>query len=311
MPRSSRTKLTIPPKRCYAQLAGVRTDYGVAHSAAYGHARYGRDFSGQPLIPAWDDTTRLVLIGHSFGGVTVRLLSELLAHGCEEERSATVSGDLSPLFAGGMEQRIQGIVTLAAPTNGTTAYDLAADPTFDARRVRVPLKYRLMDCLVKSRTRIKTDGHDARDYANYDMLLDNAQAQNARIATLPHVFYLSVACDATQEGPEGTRVPDLSLAEPLFVRSSLLMGHYTGTTKAGCVVDEAWHANDGLVNTVSARAPFGAPQKPLDREHIERGVWNVMPDLRANHSYFQGGFLRAENPHPFFNDLRQLLLSLA
>ena len=77
------------------------------------------------------------------------------------------------------------------------------------------------------------------------------------------------------------------------------------------MVDEAWHANDGLVNTVSARAPFGAPQKPLDREHIERGVWNVMPDLRANHSYFQGGFLRAENPHPFFNDLRQLLLSLA
>ena len=186
-----------------------------------------------------------MLIGHSFGGVTVRLLSELLAHGCEEERSATASGDLSPLFAGGMGQRIQGIVTLAAPTNGTTAYDLAADPTFDVRRVRVPLKYRLMDCLVKSRTRIKTDGRDARDYANYDMLLDNAQAQNARIATLPHVFYVSVACDATQERPEGTRVPDLSLAGPLFVCSSLLMEHYTGTTKAA-----VWSTRPGMPTTV-------------------------------------------------------------
>lgn len=295
----------------YAQIAGVRTDYGQAHSSAFGHERFGRDFTGQPLISSWDDETRLVLIGHSFGGVTVRLLAHLLARGSEEERAATAADDLSPLFAGGMGERVHAIVTLAAPTNGTTAYDLAADSTFDAKGVRVPLKYRLLDRLMKSRTKIRMDGRDPRDYASYDMLLDNAQALNARIEMLPHVYHLSVACDATKPGPDGSRVPDLSLAEPLFVKTSLLMGRYQGTTKAGCVVDDLWFANDGLVNTVSAHAPFGAPQKPLERDNIELGVWNVMPDLQANHSYFQGGFFKKENPHPFFDELREILQGLA
>ena len=294
----------------YAQIAGVRTDYGKAHSATYGHERFGQDFTGRALIPSWNDATRLVLIGHSFGGATIRLFAEMLAHGIEEERAATSADELSPLFTGGMAERVFAIVTLAAPTNGTTAYDLASDPSFDARSVKVSLKHRFMDRIMKSSTKIKSDGRDPRDYANYDMALDNAQALNERIAMLPHVYYLSVACDATQAGPGDTRVPDLSLMEPLFVRSSALMGAYSGVTKAGCVVDEAWHANDGLVNTISARAPFGAPQKPLDADHIERGIWNVMPDMRVNHGYFQGGFLKKENPHPFFNNLRELLQTL-
>lgn len=294
----------------YAQIAGTRTDYGEAHSREYRHERFGRDFSAEPLIASWDDATRLALIGHSFGGATIRLLGELLAHGSAEERAATPAESLSPLFAGGMAQRIRAIVTLAAPTNGTTAYDMATDPGFDARDVRLPLRFKLLDGLVKTRTRIRPDDRDPRDWASHDMTLDNAQALNARIATLPNVYYLSVACDATMPGEGGARVPDRSAMDPLFVKSGTLMGRYSGTTAAGCVVDDAWHANDGLVNTVSARAPFGAPQKPLDRARIERGVWNVMPDLRADHGWFQGGFLKRSDPHPFFHDLRELLEGL-
>ena len=37
----------------YAQLAGLITDYGAAHSTEYRHKRFGRDFSGRPLIPEW------------------------------------------------------------------------------------------------------------------------------------------------------------------------------------------------------------------------------------------------------------------
>jgi triacylglycerol lipase len=89
-----------------------------------------------------------------------------------------------------------------------------------------------------------------------------------------------------------------------------MMGCYSGTTAAGCVVDDGWHANDGLVNTLSARAPLGAPQKPFDRSDIERGVWNVMPDLHADHGFFQGGFIKKRNPQPFFQDLLEILTSL-
>ena len=294
----------------YAQLAGARTDYGLAHAEEYQHERFGRDFTGRPLISAWDEDTRLVLIGHSFGGATIRLLSELLANGSEAERAATAQDDLSPLFVGGMAERIKAIVTLAAPTNGTVAYDMVRDPNFDTKRIKVGLTYRLLDRLVKSRTRIRMDGRDQRDWASFDMLLDNAQALNARISTLPHVYYLSVACDATLAAEDGMRSPDLELVDPLFVRTSMLMGHYCGTTAAGCVVDDAWHANDGLVNTISARAPFGVSQKPLERDHIEKGVWNVMPDLHADHGYFQGGFVVKHDPRPFFQDLMDLLATL-
>ena len=295
----------------YAQIAGRRTDYGAGHSAQNGHERYGRDFTGCPLIPAWDDDTRLYLIGHSFGGATIRLMSELLANGSAEEREATPADELSPLFAGGMADRIAAIVTLAAPTNGTTAYDLTRDPLFDTSRVRTPLKYRLLDRVLKHHTRIHMDDRDQRDWASYDMLVDNAQALNERIATLPHVYYLSVACDATIPGEGGSRVPDLALMDPLFVRTSTLMGSYSGVTAAGCVIDEGWHANDGLVNTISARAPFGAPQKPLDRRNVEKGVWNVMPDLHVDHAFFSGDYLSKSDPHLFFLDLLGLLQSLA
>ena len=294
----------------YAQIAGTRTDYGKAHSAEYGHGRVGRDFAGNALIPSWDDDTRLVLIGHSFGGATIRLLSELLQNGSEEERAVTAPENLSPLFAGGMGDRVFAIVTIAAPSNGTTAYDLALDPSFDVRSVRVPLKYRLLDRVVKRSTKIKTDGRDSRDWANFDMQIDNARALNARIGMLPHAYYISLACDATKPAEDGRRVSDASVMDPLFVRTGDLMGTYSGTTAGGCVVDDAWHANDGLVNTISARAPFGDPQQPLDRDRIVPGIWNVMEDMHVNHSFFSGGYLQKTDPHPFFSELLELLEGL-
>ena len=294
----------------YAQIAGKRVDYGKAHSAEYRHERFGRDFSGDPLISAWDDETRLILIGHSFGGATIRLFSELLANGRAEEREATPAGECSALFEGGMADRIVAIVTLAAPSNGTTAYDMVLDSNFDAKHVKLPLKYKLLDRLVKARTKIKMDGRDVRDWANWDMRLDNAQALNQRISTLPNVYYLSVAADSTVPAGDGTCKPDLELTDPLFVLTSTNMGRYSGTTAQGCVVDDNWHPNDGLVNTVSARAPFGAPQKPIDRTDIQRGVWNVMPDLHVDHGYFQGGFMKKSDPYLFYLDLVKLLSGL-
>ena len=294
----------------YAQIAGTVTDYGIAHSREYRHERFGRDFTNQPLIPAWNADTQLTLIGHSFGGATIRLLSELLAHGNTEERKATPADELSPLFAGGMAQRVRAIVTLAAPSNGTTAFELTRDPNFKKPRVKVTVKNKLLGRFLQSIMKVKTDGRDPRDWANYDMMLDNAQAFNNKVSTLPHVYYLSVACDATEPGPNGTRVPDASLIDPLFVKSSTYIGCYNCKTAAGLVAEDEWYANDGLVNTISARAPFDAPHKPMERDKIEKGVWNIMPDLRTNHGFFTGGYLKKQNPHPFFQDLIELLESL-
>ncbi|MBR4444569.1 MAG: hypothetical protein IKS37_01555 [Solobacterium sp.] len=287
----------------YAQLSGTQTDYGIVHSHTYQHDRFGRDFSRRSLIPYWDEETRLVLIGHSFGGATVRLFAELLANGDPVEKKTS---DVSPFFAGGMADRIHSVVTLSAPTNGTTAYDLFEDPSFDPSSIKVPLRHRILARMMSMGTSPKKDGRDVRDYAGYDMHIDNALAMNARIATLPTVYYFSVPCCATTMQEDGTQAPDKSM-EPLFKMRSRQIGCYTGKTKGGFVIDASWQENDGLVNTVSSIAPLHAPKKPLDPDHIEPGIWNVFPTLHEDHMWLQGGLVHTHDIRDFYLNLLQII----
>lgn len=287
----------------FAQLAGERVDYGKAHSEEYHHERLGRDFSGCPLIPQWREDTRLVLLGHSFGGATVRLFSELLAHGDEAEQAADTD---SPFFRGGMENRIHSIVTLAAPMNGTTAYDLFSDPAFEPASVRVPWWSRGLARMMSMGTKPKRDGRDARDYADFDMHIDNAMAMNRRIATLPQVYYFSVPCGFTREQKDGTHRPRRGM-EPMIVMRACQIGAYTGKTVGGVIIDESWRGNDGLVNTVSAMAPTGAPSKPLEEGSIAPGVWNVFPTVDGDHMWPQGGLMHRHDIRGFYLKLLRMI----
>ncbi len=293
----------------YAQISGTRVDYGKAHSGKYRHDRYGRDFSGCPLIPDWDEDTRLVLLGHSFGGATVRMFSELLAHGDEEERRAAGTDELSPLFAGGMEKYIHSIVTLSSPMNGTTAYDLFEDPGFDPAAVKVPWWSTGLAKMMSRGTSPKQDGRDPKDYADWDMHLDRARELNERIATLPDVYYFSVPCSFTVKNNDGTWRPKPGI-EPLFVMRASQIGAYAGKTAGGMAVDETWRENDGLVNTVSAEAPTGVPFKPLDRDKIEPGLWNVFPTVDGDHMWLQGGLLHRHDIRPFYLELLSMIRDL-
>ncbi len=291
----------------YAQLAGLRTDYGAAHSAACRHERFGRDFSSCPLIPDRDGGSRLVLLGHSFGGTTVRLFAELLAHGDEEERKAVPPAELSGLFAGGMAERIGAVVTLASPINGTSAYDLFEDEAFDPERVKVPFWSKGLAAMLSKGTKPRKDGRSETDYAGHDMHIDNALKLNARITTLPSVFYFSVPCCCTRKLGDGTCEPDKSKTDPLFVMRSAQIGHYSGKTRGGTVIDEAWCENDGLVNTVSEKAPLGAPQTVPDRNDIRPGIWNVFPTYDGDHMSLQGGLMRKNDVRSFYLDLLELI----
>ena len=288
----------------YAQLAGTRVDYGAAHARKYHHERFGRDYSTCPLISHWEEETRLVLLGHSFGGATIRLFSELLAFGEEEERKAD---NPSPLFQGGMEKRIHSLITLASPLNGTTAYDLFLDPDFDPTSVRAPWWSGWMARLMSTGTRSRPDGRDERDYAGYDMHIDEALALNARLHTLPEVFYYSVPCSCTSLQPDGTYAPVPGQMEPLFVLRSFQIGSYTGRTRGGFLLDESWRENDGLVNTLSSRFPLGAPHRLLDRSHIEPGIWNELPPIQGDHMWPQGGLTKKHDIRPFYLDLLSMI----
>ena len=70
----------------YAQITGTRVDYGKAHSEKFNHSRYGRTYT-KPMIEGWGEPDadgnikKINLVGHSFGGATVRTLTALLAYG--------------------------------------------------------------------------------------------------------------------------------------------------------------------------------------------------------------------------------------
>ena len=290
----------------YAQISGTRTDYGLAHSREYRHDRLGTDYTGRPLIPSWTADTRLVLIGHSFGGPTIRLFAHLLANGDPEEKN---SPDVSPFFTGGMGKRIHSIVTLASPINGTTAYDLAEDESFDPSALKVSPYRRVLNKLMKKGSGITMDGRDERDYASYDMHVDNALRMNEIIRIPEYVYRYSVPFCITKRMPDGTCRPKRYI-EALFAQKAGEMGIYTGVSKGGFVFDEHWQDNDGLVNTISEKAPLNEPSVLLDPAHIRPGIWNVFPTIQEDHVWPQGGLMHRHDVHEFYTRLLEIVSSV-
>ena len=251
----------------YAQLTGTVVDYGKAHSEKYGHDRFGTDFSGRALIDKWDEENKINLLGHSFGGATMRMLAHLMAEGSAEERDATAENELSPLFTGGKKDYIYSLTALAAPNNGTTAYCVPEDESESI----LP------------------------DTAAFDMYIDNALELNKVLSVNDSTYYFSIPCSMTKENKDGNHTPEALGMELLFVDSSKQIGAFTGVTKGGYVIDSSWKENDGLVNTVSAKAPIGNPSKDFEENNIPKGVWNVLPTHKGDHMSLQGGLMLTSN----------------
>lgn len=150
---------------------------------------YGWDYSSRPLVDDFNNS-RYVLIGHSFGGATVRVFSELIKNGSQEEIANTDPSELLNFFRGGMGDDLLAVVTLAAPTNGTTAYDMYGGEAFDLSQIDIPEEYIEAGDNVSKATKAEKDGRADWDYAAYDMHIDNALALNERITTFDDVYYL-------------------------------------------------------------------------------------------------------------------------
>lgn len=283
----------------YAQLTGTIVDYGQEHSTRCHHERYGKDYSKNPLIDDYSNS-KLVLLGHSFGGATIRIFSELLINGSEAEREATTE-NLSPFFQGGDKERLLALVTLAAPTNGTTAYDMYKDPTFDISSISIPEKYEKAGGMVSKGTKAKKDSRIESDYAAYDMHIDNAQQLNEWIHTFEDIYYFSIPCASNKKG---SNEPDDTITETLFMRSAILMSKYTGKTEGGIEIDASWQMNDGLVNTISARAPFNATSVDYKEDmNVKPGIWYVLPTFKGDHMSLQGGMTKRVKVKELYLDL--------
>ncbi len=294
----------------YAELTGSRVDYGKEHSERCNHERYGEDYSKKPLMKDFENS-KIVLIGHSFGGATIRLFSEILVNGAEAEQQVSDDDDISPFFKGGDTERIFAIITLAAPSNGTTAYDMYEDDSFDVDSFSIPKKYIRAGNTMSKGTKAEKDGRIEEDYAAFDMHIDNAAELNKKITTFENVYYFAYPCSTTVSSDDGEKVPDAKITESLFMKSAILMSKYTGVTKGGITIDESWQSNDGLVNEVSAMAPSFAPSKIFtEEEQLQPGYYYVMPTRVGDHMYFQGGLTKKVKIKPFYLELVQMINNL-
>ncbi|MBR1704880.1 MAG: hypothetical protein IJ720_05900 [Clostridia bacterium] len=288
----------------YAQLTGTKVDYGKAHSEKHVHQRYGEDFTGRALISKWSAKDKINLVGHSFGGATTRLFVELLTNGSAEERKATSKKDLSPLFAGGKGDWVYSVTSLAAPHNGTSAYNTEAgyDESLSSWQ---KLNAKVLGQFTSGSAGDAGYPRASEDYAHHDLQIDYALELNEKVGTYDNIWYFSVPCNSTEKQEDGTWFPNKKITETTMMNGGIKMGKTTGTTDGGFAITKEWLPNDGLVNTISAKAPFNAPSKKFDPEKsnlaaVKPGVWNVFPTYVGDHMSVSGGLFHRNDVLPLY-----------
>lgn len=307
----------------YAQMTGTVVDYGAAHAAQYGHARFGTDYSEKPLLSGWGSQVnggikKVNFICHSFGGATARMLAELMANGDAREVNAA-QGDVSPLFTGGKADWVNSITAIASPHNGTTAIEMVV-PFFKLFDV---LNIIDKDCPIPALGHLGIAEHLLEvctaivkgmgpDTGMYDLSLDGAAQLNRRISTLDNVYYFSLPVDGTAASKvSNRRVPDVEIPELILWPTEIFMGTYTGMTAGGLMIDSSWFCNDGVVNTQSCTAPQNAPSKAYQANQVVTGIWQVMETMHGVHyTPINGGFAHIVPIKPLYVDHMNLINSL-
>ncbi|MBQ6267181.1 MAG: hypothetical protein IJK64_05365 [Clostridia bacterium] len=320
----------------YAQLTGTTVDYGAAHAAAHNHARFGRTYD-KPLFEGWSAEKQIHLIGHSFGGTTVRMFVQLLTAGDEAERAATPAGELSGLFTGGKDGWVRSVTTLCAPHQSSSVYyflnplglitltsvlsllyiGVMGRSLLNGRAVDFHMEqFGLSNVPGEGSTvplfkALRNTYENFDDSCIYDLTPEGNEKLNRYVSINPDLYYFSYAFCATREAPLlHTQIPILS-ANPVIAPMAAIIGMMQMTDPYnGTVYDKSWQPNDCMVNVESARHPKYEPYTEYDAGDVEPGVWNVMPVQQGDHGTAIGLLADKEQTHTFYIELCEMLNAL-
>ena len=307
----------------FAQIKGGRVDYGEAHSLKYNHSRYGREYAG--FFPQWGtldehgNTQKVHLVGHSMGGQTIRMLSQLLAKGTKGAPVNEMQVH-SELFRGGHENWIHSITTFSTPHRGTvlgSAFSTASDLVINVFARFLGLvgtlgasRNRLFDAKLDQwglKPRQPSEGHreylkrvfssglfaQTRDFSLFDLSLDGAAEMNVWVHNHPQIFYFSYSTQDTYESTTLWRMKRTKVYKPhrrtmllpFQPLASFVGGVYTSLIRK---LPTWWQPNDGVVNTYSMQGSDDSVVHFLGNV-LRPQVWNHMPLLdRIDHGSVLG-----------------------
>ena len=300
----------------YANLTGTTVDYGVAHSKEKGHNRFGETFP-EAMLPDWTPERSIHLLGHSFGGPTMRMFVELLRNGSPEERAATPAGQLSPLFEGGHGDLVKSITTISGPFDGIT-FPHALPKTVDyGLTYGIPMVASIIGNVGSGRvydfqmsqwgiTAVKNGVRFARDMLNMkairnfvkakdnvfaDIHIPQAAEINKKLSVPAEQYLFSVTGNGTKKGKSGNQVkaPIMIFAFAPFAYS---LGKFPDQTIAGVKITEGWRMNDGIVPVESGRHPTTEPWcewVDVKDKPIQKGIWHALPTVPGDHGTVIGG----------------------
>lgn len=295
----------------YAQIKGGVVDYGANHAKTHGHARFGRNFTG--LYPQWGEIgadgkiNKVHLIGHSMGGQTIRMLTQMLNKGTQG--SPTVEqATTHPLFAGGKDW-VHSITTIASPNRGTFLADIAALPIvgelakdavmavlgvlgmvgsietsiYDPKLEQWGLSPRESNEAPKaywdriSSTKIFQPGF--KDFCLWSLSTAGAAEENKWVETFPHVYYYSYVTRDTHpflnmQLQQIDSANTITMLQPLQPLADFIGGRFG--PDVGFSTD--WQANDGLVPTFS-QGSDGKSTAVTYKGVSAPGQWHKMPQL--------------------------------
>lgn len=292
----------------YAQLTGTVVDYGEAHSKAHNHDRFGESYVGETLMPEpWNAEDKINIVGHSFGGATVRLFTSLLAYGCEDELAAT-GEETSEFFKGG-HNSVHSCITLSAPHNGSQVANIIVDPKLPLLAISFAINVVGMFNLevmpfglhlghfaltakegeerAKFSPKAIYNFYKANDNCGYDLTIRGAAELNEKIKAAPETYYYSYSTAATEPTGLCGRQEAIDTVSGIFTISSKMIALTEGTTIDGIKIEGDWAVNDGIVPLASALYPLDEKDNAYDYEEalkedsVERGKWYYLDTMHG------------------------------
>jgi triacylglycerol lipase len=312
----------------YYQLKGGVVDYGACHSVKYDHERFGRNYTN-PLLPNLDEKHKISIIAHSQGGQTARMLIKLLVDGSEEEQNCKIQdGDapMSELYEGGKDW-VRSLATISSPHKGSTIADFCAKEMIDipayllgllnfatcpGKKMEQMFDFKLdhfknleldpkpheeFDQFITRVTKTYLLNDTVIDRSFYDISTASVKEFNdkTKLKQPDKIYYFSYSTAATHPSPymvfDQKQVPNVDLLLP-FIPAAYCMGVYNNFTLG---IDEKWHKNDGVVNTISQDGPHSVVPYQ-GQKYVCPGIWNHCGTLEGYDHIDVIGFNVIANP---------------